>query len=324
MLAKDVDLIIDSGHGGKDSGGGSNEHFLEKNFTLKMSLEQRRLFKKVGINPKMTRTSDKYLSPKSRTNLIKNSGAKHCISNHINSYFSSAKGAEVAYSIYSNGKWAKLTLDELVKQGAHRRRIFTRRHPRNRNWDFYYMHRDTGSVETIITEYAFASNKNDTQKLMRDWKKYALAVVIAFCKYINVDYSALEKSTSRPTENDFYLKIGMSGLKVKELQENLLELGYRFIHKGKKYGADSSFGNATRNAVIEFQRKNKLGVDGIAGVETLSKIDKLLKPKDYNRVIVNKKQIGAYLIINNAVERYEKEVKKAKEGDKVEIYYIGE
>ncbi|GEM_PF-462600 len=322
MLAKHVDLIIDSGHGGKDSGGGSNEHFLEKNFTLKMSLEQRRLFKKVGINPKMTRTSDKYLGPKTRTNLIKNSGAKYCISNHINSYTSNAIGAEVAYSIYSNGKWAKLTLDELVKQGAYRRRVFTRTYPGNKKLDYYYMHRDTGSVETIIIEYAFASNKNDTQKLMRDWKKYALAVVIAFCKYVNVDYSALEKSTSKPSENDFYLKIGMNGSKVKDLQENLINLG--FSSYLKPYGADSYYGEKTRKAIIEFQKKYNLGVDGIAGVETLGKIDRLMKPKDYNRVIVNGKQVDAYLIINNAIERYEEEVKKAKKNDKVEIYYIGE
>lgn len=313
-------IIIDSGHGGKDSGGGSNESWLEKDFNLKMSLEQKRLFEKLGVEVYLTRSNDKYLSSVTRTNIVKNSGANYCISNHVNSYTSSsAKGVEVAHSIHAKDTWAMEVFDAVVNEGAYPRRVFTKKI--DDKTDFYFMHRETGSVQTIIVEYGFATNSEDIEKLIKDWNKYARGVVISTCKYWGIDYSELLNSKEEP-ENEYYLKVGMKGPKVKELQENLIELG--FSSYMKPFGADSIFGKATRDTVIAFQRKYDLEVDGIAGVETLGKIERLLKPQNFNRVVVNGKQVAAYLILQNAVERYEEEVKKAKKGDKIEIYYIGE
>lgn len=68
---------------------------------------------------------------------------------------------------------------------------------------------------------------------------------------------------------------GDSGLGVKELQQNLLQLG----EKLPRYGADGSFGDELEQAVKSFQARNKLAVDGIVGPATLAKISELLKPK---------------------------------------------
>lgn len=67
------------------------------------------------------------------------------------------------------------------------------------------------------------------------------------------------------------LSSGSSGSAVKELQEKLISLGYSC----GVYGADGSYGTSTANAVRKFQKDNGLDVDGIAGPNTLSAIEKL-------------------------------------------------
>lgn len=58
--------------------------------------------------------------------------------------------------------------------------------------------------------------------------------------------------------------VGSTGAVVKWLQTRLTEMGYNVG------GIDGMYGPKTRNAVIAFQKKTKLAVDGIAGYNTLS------------------------------------------------------
>ena len=66
---------------------------------------------------------------------------------------------------------------------------------------------------------------------------------------------------------------GSSGSAVKELQTDLIALGYDV---GKK-GVDGKFGNDTLAAVRKFQKDHKLKVDGIAGKDTWAAIDKAIE-----------------------------------------------
>ena len=66
---------------------------------------------------------------------------------------------------------------------------------------------------------------------------------------------------------------GDEGDDVKQLQENLIKLGYSL----PKYGADGDFGAETDDAVRLFQSKNWLRVDGIVGEKTHAAIEKLLR-----------------------------------------------
>lgn len=50
------------------------------------------------------------------------------------------------------------------------------------------MNRNTGSVNTLIVEYGFASNSEDTLKILNNWKNYAQAVTKGILKYLNKDY----------------------------------------------------------------------------------------------------------------------------------------
>jgi peptidoglycan hydrolase-like protein with peptidoglycan-binding domain len=69
------------------------------------------------------------------------------------------------------------------------------------------------------------------------------------------------------------LKVGSKGEAVKELQEDLLALGYEL----PKYGADGDYGSETAAAVKAFQRAHGLPVTGVADTMTLAGIETALE-----------------------------------------------
>lgn len=309
---KVIKFIIDAGHGGRDNGGGSNKYWKEKDKTLKISLYQykrfielKKIWLKQGIDFKiyLTRDRDLYLPSGKRTAMIRGFNADYGISNHINSYTSSAKGAEIAHSIYSNGKWANLVLDGLVKEGAHRRRVFTRKLKSGK--DYYYMHRDTGSTEFIIVEYGFASNSEDTQKLLKHDIDYAESVIKSTCAYLGLKYYAPNTSVEKN-----YLQLGDKGTKVEYLQQSLIKLGYSL----GSYGADGSYGSVTEEVVRNFQEDNKIKVDGYAGPNTIATIEKLLKDREKPSKHMYRVQVGAYTNKNNAEKMLERVESKGIKG----------
>ena len=189
-LAGTPQLIIDPGHGGTDSGAVGNG-ITEKKMTLDISLYQYKRFQELGIKAALTRESDTTLDPNPRTSKVKNSGAKHCISNHINAASTAAAaGAEIIHSIHSNGKWAKLIAEQLKQAGGLLRSTPTYSKAQSNGLDYYYMHRLTGSVETVITEYGFLTNPDDAVRLQKNWQSYAEAAVKAYCLYVGHPYRA--------------------------------------------------------------------------------------------------------------------------------------
>ena len=64
------------------------------------------------------------------------------------------------------------------------------------------------------------------------------------------------------------LRKGSEGEQVKTLQRLLTALGYKMQNGKKTYGVDGSYGTATYNAVIAFQKAKKLEVDGVVGKNT--------------------------------------------------------
>lgn len=83
-----------------------------------------------------------------------------------------------------------------------------------------------------------------------------------------------EASTPAPIEKR-ELHLGDKGEDVKQLQKDLIELGYDL----GTWGADGDFGNATDKAVRAFQKKNGLDVDGWVGKNTYTAIEKALAEK---------------------------------------------
>ena len=77
-------------------------------------------------------------------------------------------------------------------------------------------------------------------------------------------------------KDDDSLRMGDSGSAVKDLQTKLKKLGY---YSGT---VDSTFGSGTYAAVKAFQKKYNLTADGVAGSETLKKLDTAYKNADSN------------------------------------------
>ena len=80
-------VVIDAGHGGADSGAVGNG-IIEKDLTLKISNYIYDRLKDLGIDVKMTRSTDETLTPTERTNKVKKAFGNYkdviVISNHIN------------------------------------------------------------------------------------------------------------------------------------------------------------------------------------------------------------------------------------------------
>ena len=88
-------IVVDAGHGGEDPGASGNG-IVEKEYTLKISEYIYNRLKDLGLDVKMTRTTDETLSPSERVKRVKNafgdSSDVILVSNHIN-----AGGAEFSY-----------------------------------------------------------------------------------------------------------------------------------------------------------------------------------------------------------------------------------
>lgn len=192
-------LIIDPGHGGQDPGGGSNAFFKEKEKVLQISQYQYDRFRALNMPVLLTRTRDETVQPAERTRRVRQSGATYCISNHINA--GGGDGAETIYAVHASPALAQRLADEIQKEGQNVRRVFSRAATTQPNKDYYFMHRDSGNVHTVIVEYGFAdSPKDDIAQLRTQWKTYAEAVVRGFCQHVKHPYvpPKTEKSPTTP------------------------------------------------------------------------------------------------------------------------------
>lgn len=80
-------------------------------------------------------------------------------------------------------------------------------------------------------------------------------------------FTASQRNASAQASDSTYIKLGSSGTTVKNMQTKLDALGYYY---GEITG---NVGQKTENAIKAFQKANGLTADGIAGPQTLAKID---------------------------------------------------
>ena len=97
-------------------------------------------------------------------------------------------------------------------------------------------------------------------------------------KYFDYSGNSQEqgKSSQDEEKTSRLLRNGCEGEDVKQLQANLIRLGYDL----GKWGADGDFGDATEMAVIRFQKDNKLESDGIAGPLTMEALDRAIAEEE--------------------------------------------
>ena len=118
---------------------------------------------------------------------------------------------------------------------------------------------------------------------------------------------------------DRVLKNGMEGEDVRELQTDLIRLGYDL----GKWGADGDFGDATEEAVKRFQKVKKLTVDGKVGRDTVAALEKALAKLE--KPVANPRRVkitGGNCYVRAEPSRAGKKLGVAHEGETFE--YAGE
>lgn len=133
-------------------------------------------------------------------------------------------------------------------------------------------------TQVMTSESAYGGAAFYTQNRSKGSGNWGMGNAYTFLGFIYnpaVSGSTTTTAATNTTSVSTVLRFGSTGNAVKELQNNLIKLGYSC----GSYGADGDFGAATESAVRRFQTANKLVVDGIAGANTLSAIDKAIKSK---------------------------------------------
>lgn len=161
-------IVLDAGHGGIDEGTSSAKGHHEKDYTLMVLQELKKLMDKTDIKVYYTRLSDQKVTKAARTELANKLEADIFISIHCNS---SEKGDGRAYGIealYSkrkllnsslgNKKLSKILLDSVAKEVDNKKRGVIRRE------GLYIMHHS--DVPASIIEIGYMSNKSDLKYIL--------------------------------------------------------------------------------------------------------------------------------------------------------------
>ena len=191
----------------------------------------------------------------------------HYVSHTNASSNGKAQGCHPMYYTYSkNGK----KLGEIMVK--YRKQIYPRTVKLVARSDLYEL-KKTNAV-AFYEEHAFHDNMEDATWFHTHMEEIAESAAKGLCEYFGIPYVE-PVPVPAPVEQDVVIPIqvrmlrrGMKGADVKTLQAALITYGFSC----GTAGADGDFGSATYAALRKFQTKYGLGVDGIAGNATWSKL----------------------------------------------------
>jgi peptidoglycan hydrolase-like protein with peptidoglycan-binding domain len=119
-----------------------------------------------------------------------------------------------------------------------------------------------------------------TEIAVTNYSRSKWQYVLRYSKNTTVTVTSATTSTTTVTTQTLYQR-GSVGTKVKEIQQQLNKVGNYGLEE------DGEFGRLTEQAVIDFQSKNGLEVDGIVGKQTLNKLAELVKKNPESKVNIN-------------------------------------
>lgn len=194
-------LIGDAGHGCKDPGT-SGAGLQEAKLTEEADAYIAARFAALGVPYKRTRPNKDCLTNDQRTRRVKSSGATLCYSYHFNSGKPSQDRVEVIHSVHAGSdvrRHAQNLANAIAKVSGQDTKVYSRKLSSTSNNDYYFMHRQTGNVRTLIVEFQFLDGPG--VKKLHD-KKYREAMYEALvkehCAYIGHKYVALG-AAAKPT-----------------------------------------------------------------------------------------------------------------------------
>lgn len=210
-MSKLLKLYLDLGHGGIDSGAKGNG-LLEKDLTLKIGLKIRELLKDYNVNLRLSRTTDKYLTLKQRTDDSNKWGADYLISVHVN-----AGGGTGYEDFIFNGKLNSNTVK--FRNDVHGEIIKSLGNVRNRGKKKanFHMLREA-NASCMLTENMFIDNKNDASLLKQ--QTFINKIAQGHVKGIVKALKLTKKKTSNPTSSGLFYRVVAGSYKDKKNAEN--------------------------------------------------------------------------------------------------------
>lgn len=159
-------IIIDSGHGGSDSGAiGLN--IIEKDYNLEIGKLLKNELLNYNCDVLMTRETDKYVSLSDRTSLSNINKCDLFISFHCNSYINSSANGFESFS-YNGSEIQNALHNNIIKKIKIKDRGIKQK-------DFYVL--KNTKCKAVLLELGFISNENDSKILNEN--KYLIAQTIS-------------------------------------------------------------------------------------------------------------------------------------------------
>lgn len=152
-------IFLDFGHGGSDSGAVSGG-LVEKNMNLVTGLECKEVLEQYGVEVKLSRGSDIYVSLGERVRMANAWGANYFVSIHHNA--GGGDRGEVINSI-CRGKGLELAMsisNAMKALGQDTVKVYEKRGQDNK--DYYYVIKNT-KMDAVIVEGGFIDNAVDRQ-----------------------------------------------------------------------------------------------------------------------------------------------------------------
>nr|WP_309099055.1 N-acetylmuramoyl-L-alanine amidase [Fredinandcohnia onubensis] len=223
-----MNWIQDAGHGGSDPGAVSHGN-TEKVYTLEAALYVDKRLADHGIDSDLTRSRDVTLGPNQRTKIVSN--YKKCISHHFNA--GGGSGAEAIHSIYSDGKFERMLIEEFKKAGypVRPRSVFFRKN--SSGGDYYYMNRETGNCRTTILEYDFVDGPQADKIKDKAYREGMYECVVrAICRDEGVTYRP--PVVTKPLVVEYFNLFVDGALIGKYTAYNALKFAGEYLDKGAK------------------------------------------------------------------------------------------
>ena len=182
-------IVIDPGHGGKDSGAVGINGILEKDVVLNISKEILKLNKSLFSNEfdiYLTRYKDTLISLSDRSELAKSLNADVFMSLHCNASQTHSKGMEVyAHNSDNQNTKESIALGLTVLNESTQKLGFKKRGVKFA--DFQVL-RETIEYSSILVEIGFITNADESDYLSmnKNIKAMALAVLMGLYNYLNI------------------------------------------------------------------------------------------------------------------------------------------
>jgi N-acetylmuramoyl-L-alanine amidase len=181
-------IVVDPGHGGSDTGAIGPDNVLEKNVTLAIATDLRKLLSDGGAKVIMTRSSDRDVTNgeasdieelQARVDIANQANADLFISIHADACDEMEGGTTTYFYPDSNDDLAHLVQDSMVSQ--------LKLDDRGSQPSDFYVLKNT-NMPAILTEAAFISNPKEEKLLAnRDFdKKVAIGIYNGIKKYFLV------------------------------------------------------------------------------------------------------------------------------------------